>query len=207
MNRFAAIEFLKLYLTTFFLSTYNLPSENEAKQVIDDAAVGKKLDLPFHTPFDLLRNLITEILDRKHDLLELIQRKGGFLGKFSDRMIDSGAIVFPFSKTKSALTFLEKFLNEDFVPQNQKEIDELLEWPLQAVQFAEVNKQRTLEALDLLATIRGHLTTLIPIADFQLDEGFDSEEEINLNKYSNTKHCSCYVYEVSGDCDCLDDIS
>ena len=216
MNRFIALEFLKLYLGTLFFSNYNLPSEDEVKKVISDAAAVQPLDLPFHTPFDLLRDLISELLIRKNDLLHLA-KTNGFLGSFADRRIDNGAIVFPFSKSKSTLIFFEKFLNEEFVPSSHSDFLELIEWALYAVQFKEANEQRTLAALDLLTKVRSHLIAVIPMTEVRFDKGdkvnkvkinFESKDNINFDAYpdTNTKHCDCYVYEVSGDCYCLDDM-
>ena len=182
MNRFVAVEYLKTFLGTLFLATYDLPSYDVVKSLINEVDIRLKRtnSFRFYHPLVTLRNLINNLEERIGDLLMFSENS--FLKKFSDRMLDNGAVVFPFSKAKSTLMFFQNFLNYDYCPINEAEMYELLEWSLLSVQFEEANKERTQEAMTLLKSIRDYIDdrlTQTRSSCYTLLDDFDIADDMN----------------------------
>ena len=155
MDRFEAIEFLKLYFGTLFLSSYKLPTLDHAIVIFGN---GVKIFLryrPFVSMGCILRHLITKVLNRREELRYLC--RNDFLNAFSDRLHLIGDCVAPKDLTASPNIFFQKFFDSDYTPQNEEEINAIVEWCMFAVQFEESSLARVNAAIELLKGIRDHL--------------------------------------------------
>ena len=155
MYRFEAIEFLKLRFGVLFLSNYDLPSLDDVKLLLDTNGVNYCFFYPFLTMNCVLRELMTQVMERRNDILHL--SKNNFLGKFSDRKESYVNITFPEDVYTSALQFFQKFFDDDYRPASQGDLAEIVEWILFVVQFSESNEERSTEALDFLTEINSYL--------------------------------------------------
>ena len=249
MDRYDAIDFLKMYLGTLFLDNYVMPKLEAVKIVLAAAARPLNKFEPLGVAGIKLRQLCKKVLKHSGDLLYFSENRKNF-GRFSDQLYLYAEEVAPVDREGSALIFFEKFFNDDYTPQSEVELEFIIEWLLFVVEFDEANEERTKKALDLLNDLYEYLCEFEPSAssspqsndehDKDDDEGYGGDDEtvccdcaaaeakrsietnmdevtkqdkqMSLEKcaeyyhVSDTKHCDCYEYEMSGDCYHVDNV-
>ena len=213
-QRVLILENLKVSFGLLFLKTHPLPTLLEVMTVINNAHVviaATPLHLAlgmwnsFRLALEMLNSLIADLLLRGGDLKLFVYNN--FLGEFIDKR-DSKTNVIPFDKDRGGIEFFESFFQEQFTPKTQEELDELLEWCLFSVQHSDSDATRLNEALELLCGVRVHILKKFegsPPTKVKSDNDDDDDNVFTAPPLSDTKSCSCYTYEVTGDCSCIYD--
>ena len=214
-NYVLALESLKLEFGTLFLSSYRLPDVDEVKNVI--AALDKPIS---EKKFEALCKIISEIEAQKN--LLLFFSNDDFIGNFNQCMETFGEDIFPSNQQNSSLQFFFHFLNSNVLNYSEAECEDFASSALTMVQFNEGNEKRSQDAVKFLSHVKEHVKTLlnekklfscavndepcdvcVDIRD-ACDDTFVAKDEGIAVDY-DTKHCSCFTYEVCGDCSCVDD--
>ena len=209
-----AIETAKLEFGTLFLTTYRLPDVDEVKNVI--AVLAKTIS---EKKVEALNKIISEI--EIHKNLLLFFSENDFIGDFSQCVESFGKENFPSDQHNSPLQFFFRFLDSKILNYDEVECEDFVCSALTTVQFNEANVKRSVAAMKLLSQVKEHIQTLLTEkklfscavddvpCDVCVDIRNESDETVAKDEGIvvdyDTKHCSCYTYEVCGDCSCVDD--
>ena len=213
-----AIETSKLQFGTLFLSSYRLPDVDEVKNVT--AVLGKTVS---EKKLKALCKIFSEI--EIHRNLLLFFSENDFIGDFSQCIKTFGEDNFPSNQHNSSLQFFFRYLDSNVLNYSEVECEEFVSSALTTVQFNEANVKRTLAAMKLLSQVKEHVQTLLTekklfscaVDDVPCDVCVDIRDESDVIAAAaatkdegivvdyDTKHCSCFTYEVCGDCSCVDD--
>ena len=213
-NYALAIETAKLEFGTLFLTTYRLPDVDEVKNVI--AVIGKTIS---EKKFQALKKIISEIEVQKN--LLLFFSHNDFIGDFSQCVESFGKDTFPSDQRNSSLQFFFHYFDSDVLNYGEVECEDFVSSALTTVQFNEANAKRAMAAVKFLSQVKEHVQTLLTekklfscaVDDVPCDVCVDIRDESDETVAKDegivvdydTKHCSCYTYEVCGDCSCVDD--
>ena len=177
-------EFVQYYLSSLFLNLFPLPSLYLVKNVINDHIF--EAQFPAYTISGLL-DLIDEISSKCTQLKTLSRcyTKGQFLIDNPDKLkCDCNC-----HDDNECMEFFKLLLTEKCVPSTD-DVKILVNDLAGTVQYDECNEMRVDEVLDLLKEVRTYCESLPSVA---------------IQKDIDTKTCSCYEYEMSGDCSHDDD--
>lgn len=171
-------EKLDHYLSALFISNLDLPSSNELKRILHQFIIQDDF------PAFAIKMLI--------DFIETIERDFDKIMESADN--NSKTVEHRVYETNDCLRFFELILCDKYVP-NVEDCEFFLQRIFHYAQCFGVEELRVFSILSILTDLK-HLCEEIP--NFILNApsktiAFDS------------KHCSCYEYQMSGDCYHLDD--
>ena len=180
MERLLAVEILKLYLGTLFVSCYELVTLDSLKKILRETC-GKMRRLchyTCHTPLCMLRNLILTLETREADLLRF--SSNNFLGNFMERapFLFKNDLPSDNADVSATYTFFMRYFDNDFALINQDDHFEMVEWCLYVVQFEEGNVERTKATMELLRDVKTYVENLVCFKDVDdVDIDVDDNDE------------------------------
>ena len=221
MFRMQAVEFLKFHLGTLFLSNYEMPSFEQVTEIIQSGVKVFHDYKPFVSVGCILAYLICKILSHERHLLARAKQEKRHLQSFEERLPLFGDAISPKDKVESPKQFFEKFYDTQYTPQNEDEVARITEWIICVTGFDEANEERTEEALELLKRLEKHLNeNMQALISSELEKSDSTDENMEEPdeepdptkeqtdklllivkvRDPDTKPCTCYQYECTGDC-------
>ena len=201
------MDLLKVYFGTLFLYTFYLPSVNEIKTLLGHDHVHPYLEFP---PFDtiecVLQYVLTKVLDKSEYLVNACKTEHDLSFANSVKTFDER--IRPHDPDESAKLFFVKFFEGDFTPRSYEEVQQIVEWMLFAVQFDEAKQDRVIEALHLMRQLKLHLFMMKARSDAKKKASQELLKWSEAQKRDvDAKYCSCFEFEISGNCSHEEDLS